>query len=236
MTSTPNLRDFRLTNQALLGLVFDDCFAPLGMIQNSMGFLTGGPVVQKTFPQWPVGAIPGFDSSIGKGPYYMPNDAGPVGNLGTGPLYSWVNFDQIGNAADPDFKDTTGQTTFTTMDNEVADINDVARAIFKGPLTLTEWYFSMRLCLDIVASAMPWGPKYGINFLHGDKLIDMPQILFLAGQGMMTDLDISGFPGEVHVMEGYNHMDPMMASANTSSRRPSEVIRPLIDFVEKIAK
>jgi hypothetical protein len=50
MDGTPQLRDFRLTNEAMLGMVFDDSFAPVGMIQNSMGFLGGGSVVQKDFP------------------------------------------------------------------------------------------------------------------------------------------------------------------------------------------
>jgi pimeloyl-ACP methyl ester carboxylesterase len=236
LQNSPNLRDYRLTNQALFGLLFDDSFAPVGMILNSMGFLTGGPVIKKDFPQWPIGAIPGLSQSIGNGPYYMPNDAGPADNLGTGPLYSWVNFDQIGNSSDPDYHDTTGETTFTTMQNEMTDVNDVARALFKGPLNLTEWYFSTRLLADLFAGALPWAPKYGLNFLHGDKLVDMPQVVFIAGQGMMANMDISGLPGEKHLLEGYNHMDPMMASANTSARRPNEVIQPLIDFVLRNTK
>jgi len=236
MLGTPSVTDFRFTNEALLGNFFDDSFAPLGMILNSMGFLAGGPVVPKEFPLWPVGAIPGFGSSLGKGPYWIANDAGPADNLGTGPLYSWVNFDQIGNAASPDYKDTTGQTTYTTMQNEMTDVHDVARALFKGPECLTEWYFSLRLLTDLAASLMPWAPKYGINFLYGDKLKDMPQILFIASQGMIADFDINGIPGEKHLCQGYNHMDVLTASANTSTRRPSEVVDPLIDFVLENAK
>ncbi len=50
MDGMPQLTDFRLTNEAMLGVVFDDSFAPVGMIQNSMGFLGGGAVVAKDFP------------------------------------------------------------------------------------------------------------------------------------------------------------------------------------------
>jgi pimeloyl-ACP methyl ester carboxylesterase len=230
-TSTPRLQDFRYTNEALFGSLFDDSFVPIGMIQNSMGFLQGGPVVLKEFPQWPLGIIPGLDNSLGKGPYYIANDAGPVDDLGSGPLYSWVNFDEVGDASDPDYKDTTGQTTLTTVENEVADIKDVARTVFKGPFNLVEWYFSLRLLIDQMAAMMPYGKAYGLNFLHGDKLAAMPQVSFICEQGMMGDLDLSGIPGETHLIKGYNHLDILTACANASARRPNEVIRPLIDFV-----
>ncbi|OFW55350.1 MAG: hypothetical protein A2Y75_10530 [Candidatus Solincola sediminis] len=238
---SPDSTNFRYTNEAVLGLIFDDSLVPITAIQNSMGFLKGGPVVLKEFPTWPAGAMMGVippleNANIGKGPYYIANDAGPVGNLGTGPLYSWANFDEIGNAGDPDYKDTTGETAYTTMENEMTDIEDVARAIFKGPINLVEWYFSMRMIVDISAAMMSWAPKYGLNFLHGDKLIEMPQVLFIAEHGMMRDMDVSGLPGEKHYLKGYNHMDVETACANTSSRRPNEVIGPLLDFVEKNAR
>jgi hypothetical protein len=233
LLGTPTIRDFRFTNEALLGMFFDDNFAPLGMIQNSMGFVSGGPVVGKDFPTSPLDLIPGLSNLLGKGPYFIPNDAGPADDLGAGPLYSWVDFDQVGDAAHPDFKDTTGETTYTTMESEVSDIHDVSRALFKGPLNLVEWYFSMRLLVDFTGAPQPYGPQYGLNYIHGDKLATMPQVLFLAGQGMNGDAQPG--PGR-YVCKGYNHMDVLMASANTSSRRPSEVVGPLIDFVEANAR
>ncbi|OFW58328.1 MAG: hypothetical protein A2Y75_01930 [Candidatus Solincola sediminis] len=236
IADSPNLRDFRFTNEALFGSIFDDSFVPMGMILNSMGFLKGGPVVLKEFPKTWTDDIPILSNSIGPGPYWIANDAGPIEDLRTGPLYSWANFDEIGDAQDPDYKDTTGETTFTTMENEVADITDVARTAFKGPVNLVEWYFSMRLLVDLVGAVTPFAPKYGLNFLHGDKLIDMPQVVFIAEQGMMGDIDINGLPGEKHLLTGYNHMDVMNASANTSARRPNEVVEPLIEFVMENAK
>jgi hypothetical protein len=231
LTGMPDLRDFRFTNEALLGIMFDDSFAPLGMIQNSMGFLQGGAVVEKDFPMAYLSFIPGLSRMLGKGPYYIANDAGTICNLGSGPLYSWVNFDEVGNAADPDYKDTTGETTYTTMQNEVADINDVARVIFKGPFNLVEWYFSNRLLIDFNAAGTAFGPKYGLNYIYGDKVAEMPQVLFLAGGGTHTDDDDGDMPGETYVLEGYNHMDVLTACANASARRPNGVIRPLINFL-----
>ena len=230
MLGVPQVRDFRYTNEAMLGVMFDDSFAPIGMIQNSMGFLEGGPVVEKDFPVYPLNAIPGISGMLGKGPYYIANDAGPsYFELGDGPLYSWVNFDEIGDASDPDYTDTTGETTYTSMENEVADIQDVARVIFKGPLNLVEWYFSVRLLADFQAAGTPFGPEFGLDFLHGDEVVEMPQVLFLAGEGTHTGDD--GQVGVVYHLAGYNHMDVLTASANTTTRRPNEVIRPLIDFI-----
>ena len=41
----------------------------------------------------------------------------------------------------------------------MSDINDVARALHKGPLNLTEWYFSTRLIVDLIGGSMPFVPE-----------------------------------------------------------------------------
>jgi hypothetical protein len=234
----PEIRDFKYTNEAVLGVVFDDSFTPLSMIQTSMGFLQGGSVVKKSFPANDLlYAVPGLSQIVanilGKPPYFIANDAGPVTKLGTGPLYSWVDFDEVGTAVDPYFKDTKQATTYTTTTNEVSDIKDVARALHKGPLNLTEWYFSMRLIIDLIGGSMPFGPEYGLNVMHADKVAAMPQIEFVAEQGVLKDTIMGVLvPGTFEFIKGYNHLDVLMASANTSTRRPNEVIRPLIDFVK----
>jgi pimeloyl-ACP methyl ester carboxylesterase len=238
MDGVPQITDFRLTNEAMLGVVFDDSFAPVGMIQNSMGFLGGGTVIRKSFPADSLKSIPlvgdMLGSLFGAGPYFIANDAGPSAlKLHRGPLYHWVNFDEVGSQADPDFKDTTGAITYTTNTNEVADIRDVARAIFKGPTNLTEWYFSTRLIADFMAAIYPYGRKYGLNFIHGNDFNAMPKIEFIASQGVMGS-PYASYPVEGTkkvLLEGYNHMDVLTASANTPERRENGVIKPLIDFV-----
>ncbi len=236
----PKITDFRYTNEAMLGVVFDDSFVPLGMIQNSMGFLGGGTVVRKQFPVSElitglplVGELVG--SMLGKGPYYIANDAGPNAlKLGKGPLYRWVNFDEIGDASDPLFQDREGKVDYTYLENEVSDVHDVARVTFKGPLNLTEWYFSTRLMADIVAALFPFSRDYGINFMHGDRVAELPQIEFIAEQGVLSSGNFMFFPlppGERRLIKGYNHMDVLTACANAPERRENEVIEPLIDFV-----
>jgi len=239
MDGMPQLSDFRLTNEAMLGVVFDDSFVPVGMIQNSMGFLGGGAVVGKDFPMSEsLAGIPILGDMLGgffgSGPYFIANDAGPSAfAFGQGPLYHWVNFDQVGTADDPLFQDTEGAITYTEVVNEVADIQDVARVIYRGPTNLVEWYFSTRLIADQMAAMYGYGPEYGINFLHGDALEALPKIEFIAGQGMMGDSLGDPPPNCIRLLlEGYNHMDVLTASANTTSRRPNEVIRPLIEFVK----
>lgn len=239
MDGVPQINDFRYTNEAMLGVVFDDSFAPVGMIQNSMGFLGGGTVVKKEFPAVElirgipiIGELAG--GMLGKGPYYIANDAGPDAlHLRRGPLYRWVNFDEVGDAADPLFQDKEGKVTYTTTENEVSDIHDVARVIFIGPLNLTEWYFSTRQVVDIVAALFPFARDYGINFIHGDRVEELPKIEFIAEQGVLSEGTFMFFPipGERKLIKGYNHMDVLTACANAPERRKNEVIEPLIDFV-----
>lgn len=234
MDGTPQITDFRLTNEAMLGAVFDDDFAPVGMIQNSMGFLGGGAVVEKSFPvSGSLVGIPVLGGMFGAGPYFIANDAGPSAfALGRGPLYHWVNFDEVGDGADPLFQDTGGTLTYTDVTSEVADIQDVARAIYRGPTNLTEWYFSTRLIADQMAAIFSSGPEYGLNFIHGDKLEALPKIEFIAGQGVMGDSLGEPPPNCARLLlEGYNHMDVLTASANTSARRENEVIGPLLYFL-----
>ncbi|MCP4610685.1 MAG: hypothetical protein GY845_18410 [Planctomycetes bacterium] len=235
---TPHIKDFRYTNEALLGVLFDDDYSPLGMIQMGMGFLNGGNVVNKVFPvPDEVRDIPVVSDLIGllagPGIQYIANNAGPdENNLGQGPLYTWANFDEIGNAADPDYQDTTGMTTFTNMTDEITDIQDFARALYTGPSNLVEWYFSLRRIVDIMAATLSYGPKYGLNFVHSDKVGDLPKKEFVGEDGILGS-DIAGkiIPFDADLIPGYSHMDPMMASANTPSHRENDVIQPLIDFI-----
>jgi len=239
MDGVPRLNDFRYTNEAMLGVVFDDSFAPIGMIQNSMGFLAGGAVVEKAFPL--TNALSGIpvigsilSSFMGKGPYFIANDAGPdAWHLGRGPLYHWVNFDEIGDAGDPLYQDTGGKVTYTYLENEVSDIRDVARMIFWGPTNLTEWYFSTRLILDQVAAFFPNSIKYGLKFLHGKEASRLPKIEFIAEQGVISEGTFMFIPVPIHgkIIKGYNHMDVLSACANAPERRENEVIGDLFDFV-----
>jgi hypothetical protein len=211
----PRIEHFKFTNRALLGLLFDDDFTHIGMIRVSMGFMGGGAVAPK-------------DKDRGYEGLFVPIDAGPnYKRFGSGPLYDWVNFDQVADAKDPLFQDQKGTITYTNMDNEVSDLSDFARALFWGPTNLTEWAFSTRRLVDIMAAIMSYGPCYGLNFLHADKVLTLPKIEFVAEETVLDSFRLSYVSPPI---KGYNHMDPMFASANTSTRRVNDVIGPLLSF------
>ncbi len=212
LTGTPSFADFRYTNEAVLGAFFDDDFNPVGILQTSMGFLQGGPVVEKDFPGDLADLLGLF--GIQKDGVYIPWDAGPPDDLGTGPLYSWVNFDEVGNASDPDYQDTTGSLTYTTWRDEVTDIQDVAVSLYRGETNFPEWYYTSRIGLDGQAASAPYGPDYGLFFSHNDMIETLPLLNIRASEH-----------------EGYNHQDVLFAAADRPSHRESEVLGPMMDFV-----
>jgi hypothetical protein len=212
LTGMPAFGDFRYTNEAVLGAFFDDNFNPVGILQTSMGFLQGGPVAEKEFPGDLADLLGLF--GIQKDGLFIPWDAGPPSDLGTGPLYSWVNFDEVGNALDPDYRDMTGALTYTNWREEMVDIQDVAASLYLGGTNFPEWYYTTRIGLDGQAASGPYASGYGLTFFHNDRIEDLPLLNFNASE-----------------IEGYNHQDVLFAAADRPSHRESEILGPMIDFV-----
>lgn len=232
----PAITDFHFTNEAAMGIVLDDNFMPVTIIQASMGFLKGGPVVRKDFPlPADLAEFPQIVDLIGGmlsiKDMFIANDAGPsYVELGQGPLYSWANFDEVGDADDPEYRSLDGTLKYTSAENEVSDLHDVAKILYRGPSNLTEWYFTMRFIVDIGAATAPFGPSRGLNFLHADHVGDLPKIELLAGQGPMRSMfGIEPPPNEKIV--GYNHIDVLSAAADRASRRPNEAFAAVLDFI-----
>ena len=212
ITGVPAFINYRYTNEALLGIFIDDNFQPVPIMQASLGFLYGGPVVPKTFSLFPSYLIGGGQGQDGK--LFIAGDPGPPDNPGSEPLYKWANFDEIGDAADPDYQDTSGSLTYTKDVSEVTDIRDFARLLFQGPLNFPEWYYAARLGLDMSAAAAPFSTRYGLNYLHRDNISDLPAIQFLASE-----------------IEGYDHIDVLCAAVDRPQRRKNEVFEPLLKFM-----
>ena len=195
ITGAPAFGDFRYTNEAVLGVFFDDNFNPVGILQTSMGFLQGGPVVEKGFPGDLADVLGLF--GIQKEGVFIPWDAGPPTALGTRPLYSWVNFDEVGNASDPDYIDTTGTFLYTNWREEMVDVQDVAVALYRGGTNFPEWYYTTRIGLDGQAASGPYASAYGLNFFHNDGIGYLPLLNIRASE-----------------LEGYNHQDVLFAAAD----------------------
>ena len=232
LTGADDIEKYHYTNEALLGILFDDDFAPLAMINVSLGFLGGGPVVEKNFPMWDDLNDWGMSSVYDMlkmlftdHQLFIADEKGD-----DAPLYHWVNYDQVGTDDDPVYESEDGSIIYTTTEDEVSDIKDFARAMYKGPSNLIEWYFSIRRIVDCLAVSASYGPEFGLYYYYTDMLADLPQIEFPAGDAMFGEG--SGVETEYPYLEGYDHMDPMFASMNKEGN--NEVIRPLIEFVSAV--
>ncbi len=224
----PTILDFRFTNEALLGLFFDDDYTHIGMIQISMGFLysdEGGGVA----PKMDIGE--GLFVPINAGPYECDDQGCEI--TGQAPLYKWANFDEVARDGD-DYTDIDGLLTYTTYKNECSDILSLGRSMFRGESNLVEWYFGLRRIVDMLAAVASWGPLYGMNTWHQYKALnDMPVIEFLAEEGVITDNILQkSLPVNPVLIEGTNHMDMMWASSNTNYRDDDNVIEMLLDWAE----
>ena len=234
LTGIPSIKDFRYTNEVAFACVVDDNFDPMGALQASCGFLSGGAVVKKDFPitqelQDLYPEITG-KGTINMNRQFIANDAGPYFQMGTGPLYTWANYDEVGDNADPNFMSTDGSITYTTAQSEISNLQDVALSMFDQSSNGLEWYFTIRQWVDIWAAQESFNTKYGLNYLHRDAITGLPKIEFIGDEGPMAGRT-DQLPPAVHVLKGYNHLDALLAAANTPARRPNEVIDPLLDFV-----
>ena len=186
LNSKTGIRDFRYTNQALLGAVFDDDFMPIGILQASVGFLQGGDITKKSFPLNPtLSAIlnfiaPDLANLLSDETLYIATEAmtdtdttdtpETTPTTPSAPLYSWVNFDDIRNDVH----------TYTTEEEEVTDIGLFAKSIYQGPGTFAEWYMSARVGLELDAISQPT-PITGLNFWHAKAARTKP-LLEIAGE------------------------------------------------------
>ena len=221
MTNVPSIECFRFTYEALFGLLADDNFQPTKSMQASLGFLHGGPVVEKAFPG-PYAAPLGMGDLVDTEGLFIAWDAGPSKReLGTGPLYSWVNFDEVGDSGNPNYMDVDRTLTYTTWAEEVTDIQDYARLSYKGPSNAMEWYYAARFHLDVLVGGAPFSANYGLSFLHKNSADALPNRAFL------TD----GHPNPDPNLSGYNHNDVVVAAVDRPTRRPNEVFAPLMQWV-----
>ena len=235
-SGVPDISAFRYTNEAVLGVFMDDNFQPVKMLQASLGFLEAGPVVAKEFPG-PLADLLGL-GGIDPDGLYIAWDAGAPIFPGTGPLYRWVNYDAVGNASDPEYRDVRDTFTYTTWEEETTDIQDFARMMYRGPSNFTEWYFPARLRLDMGAAASPFNADAGLTFFHNAE-VDVPVIAFGAPHGDVPDISgwdayrdsIASSEFLAYMAPGYNHLDIVSAAVDRPGHRENLVFEPLIDFV-----
>lgn len=215
LTGSPAVKDFRLTNQAVLGSLMDDQSVPLAFLQSSVGFFDGGPITDKNFP-----AANGSSSQPGLfGTEYKAIPAVPHG-----PLYTWRNYDRVGDPDDPGYRSADG-TPFTNAGKEVTDIQELARSMAAQPLDFTEQYFPTKLVTDIELSTSPQVKRLVV---HPDGLTANPTLTVLAGDGLLA----GRAPADLHpvIADGYQHLDVLTAAPVQNNGRPEPVSTALTEF------
>ncbi|MGW2327773.1 hypothetical protein ACWC5C_18635 [Streptomyces sp. NPDC001700] len=215
LTGKPAVKDFRLTNEAVLGALMDDHSVPLAFLQSSVGFFDGGPVVDKSFPVANGGdARPGLFGGEYKA---IPDRPG-------GPLYTWRNYDRVGDPDDPGYRSADG-TPFTGAGKEVTDIQELARSLAEQPLDFTEQYFPTKLVTDLQLATSPQVKRLVV---HPKGLTANPTLTVLAGDGLLA----GRIPADLHpvVADGYQHLDVLTAAPTQNNGRPEPVSTNLATF------
>ncbi|MEV5905856.1 hypothetical protein [Streptomyces sp. NPDC052127] len=215
LAGSPGVKDFRLTNATVLGALMDDNSVPLAFLQSSVGFFDGGPVADKSFPVANGGTQPTQLFGVG----YKAIPAQPHG-----PLYTWRDYDRVGDADDPGYRSADG-TPFTDAGKEVTDLRELARSLAEQPLDFTEQYFPTKLVTDIQLATSPQVKKLVV---HPTGLTARPTLTVLAGDGLLA----GRIPADLHpvVAPGYQHLDVLTAAPVQNNGLPEPVSGALAAF------
>ncbi|TVP57547.1 MAG: hypothetical protein EA349_06340 [Halomonadaceae bacterium] len=232
----PLLGDFRYTNQAYVGIMFDKNFQLLSFLKTGLGFMEGGPMKRKwrnltQLAEWEQTADL-VQNLSGRDKLFIASDAGADrDHFGTGPLYGWASRDRIATPEAPTLTDARGSVNFTHLEDEPVAMDDFIRALHTGPTNLTEWYFPLRILLDLGAVGQPYAPRHGLMTYHIDGANRVPSLVINGSRGIdLNDPAPEKMPKQVRlVAPGYSHMDPLFEAVNSPSQ-PGYVMRPLLDF------
>ncbi|HST86622.1 MAG TPA: hypothetical protein VLL08_33095 [Kineosporiaceae bacterium] len=222
----PSVKDFRFTNETVLGALMDDNSQPLSILQTSVGFFDGGRVADKDFPLSSDAltdpALASLRGLFGTRPLAIPDQP-------NGPLYTWRNYNRVGAPDDPGYRNSDGQP-YTSADQEVTDIQELARSMSEQPLDFTEHYFPTKLITDIQQAG---APEVSRDVIYRDGLTANPTITLLAGDGIIAG--DGSVPAELHavVAPGYQHLDVLTAAATQNNGRPEVVSTNLAAFARR---
>ncbi|MEU0076027.1 hypothetical protein ABZ027_41875 [Streptomyces sp. NPDC006332] len=215
LSGTPAVKDFRLTNAAVLGALMDDNSVPLAFLQSSVGLFDGGPVADKNFP-----VANGGDAQ----PALFGTEYKAIPDRPHGPLYTWRNYDRIGDPDDPGHRSADG-TPFTGAGKEVTDIRELARSLAQQPLDFTEQYFPTKLVTDLQLST---SPQVKGLVVHPEGLTANPTLTVLAGDGLLA----GRVPADLHpvIADGYQHLDVLTAAPVQNNGQPEPTSTNLARF------
>ncbi len=223
-SGSPDIREFTLTNEVVLGGVFDDNSAGLSFLRASLGSVAGGPLADKDFPT-PSG-----------GHLALPEDPAT-------PLYSWQRYRQVGAPGVPLELNDSG-VPYTSREGEVTEMKQFARALFETPTAnFTEQYFPVKILTDVVAAETG-----AFDDLRYDGVAEKPGLLIQAGDSNDNDPPDEGpvTPGPAPpndlpasrevVIPGYNHIDVTTAARKQNDGRREPSSRALLNFTLKVVR
>jgi hypothetical protein len=235
ITDNPDIRQFNATNQAVIGELFGTNQEPIGILRAGLGVVTGGPVVEKTFPL-PYGSPAALMGLIGGPDQVSP---APASATPSGPLYSWLNYNQVPDPG-PSPADDPGQP-YTSSAYQMSDITQLSRTLFDSPSMFTEDYFPTQLVLDVAAAA--FGDRSGslANLRYTDGADQRPAAYIDAGSGVTPQLPAAlqaippGPSPQVHVVApGYNHLDVDTAAWTQNNGQPEITSSTLANWISQI--
>jgi hypothetical protein len=236
VSGIPDVTAARITNQAALGALTDDNSTPIALLQASTGFFTGGKLVDKTFPTGnDLLAVPALRGVLplltGIERRAIPDDVGPVWAPGTGPVYRWLNYNQVARDGSGIPRSRVDGKPFTTGASEVTDINDLATALSAYPLDFTEHYFPVAMLSDALLWAA--GDRSVVpTAIHAQGPTAHPVVNLWGADGVMTPLFAGQpLPPNTLVLKGYQHLDPLTAAATQNDGTPEQGAAYLSSFV-----
>ena len=223
-TGRPNIRDFTISNAADLAGVFDDNSAPLFFMRSSLGFMEGGDLADKNFPQ------------------PNPSLAIPTDKTAT---YTWQNYDQVGKNGRPVQLNDEGDP-YTDREGEASDIHQFARTQFESPANFIEQYFPTKLLKDLQKAGQ--GNRNGsLSHLKYNGPSKRPAIIVRARDSQNNDAPDSGPPikgpppnkkklSRSITVPGYNHLDVITAARRQNDGRPEPTSGALARFAKKVTR
>lgn len=220
LTGWPDFRNSRLTNEAVLGALQDDNSFPT-VLHSSFGTFGGGPVAEKHVPlDTQLNDIPGVGlvaRVLSPRPRVLPTDQSR--------LYGWRNYDEL-----------SAPLWFTSPDEEVSDIADVARVVGSGHINFTEEYWPTRQATDVLYAYL--GTRTGDlrQLVHDDFPGQVPGVWVVSENlwAQFADLGIGHGPEPVVVAPGYGHNDIITAAAVQNDGEPEIVSTTVAAFVTEV--
>ncbi|MFB8007324.1 hypothetical protein [Nocardia sp. NPDC056000] len=240
-------RDFRLTNTAELGMLFDQNSAEYVM-QAGLGFYDCA-TTGKTYPV-PNGlaSVPVLGPTlfiipmrVGYGQNYTPVDHGQ--------LCGWKNYDRVPASTIDGIDPVRGNPT--DRDHEVTDIREFAHAMNPGwqPTDFFEEFTPLRIITDTIfalglgrdGELQQLQNRSGgvLNFLlHGDRWQSTPagqrNLTLLAGDSPLQNAGYAGLlPANAKLIPGYRHYDVITAAERQNNGMPEMASTLIADFLTR---